>query len=193
MYAMVVLRFPPIPEHLEHRFQLMNTHRWMMLCAAVSLVQASASAAQGHAHTHGLGQLDIGLESTTGTLLFIAPGDDLYGFEHAPRTPAEKAKQQAAFDILSKRGNELMRFDPSLGCVVTPVSVGVGGEAHKGADHNDVQAKYSVSCKKPLAGKDIRFAFTKLFPSLVTVKVQLVSETVQVGKDVVRDQGTVRP
>jgi hypothetical protein len=141
-------------------------------------------------HVHGQASLIIGLEGTGGTAEFRGAGDDLYGFERAPRTAAERAKQEAALQRLRTQGAQLLRFDATLGCSVTPQDVRV---AEQRSGHGEVRAQYRIACQKPVAGKAIRFGISAAFPGVDRVAVQLVSDTTQVGATISRDRGQVIP
>ncbi|MBP6773935.1 MAG: DUF2796 domain-containing protein [Gemmatimonadaceae bacterium] len=141
-------------------------------------------------HTHGQATLDIGIEGLTGTIEFRAPGDDLYGFEHEPRNATERARRDAAFATLRSKAASLVIFDSALGCALSAQRVGVDT---KSGDHGDVIATYSLTCRRALAGRPIGFGFSRAFPEVHSVKVQLVSDTAQVGLEIVADKGTVRP
>jgi len=160
------------------------------LCLALLLGVSSVGGAQSKAHTHGEATLDIGIEGRRGTLVFRAPAEDLYGFERAPRTSAERTAQLAVLNVLRSQPASLVRFDAALGCSLTAETVGVVEE--KGG-HGDVQARYTVDCRVPPAGRPMTFAFSKAFPGVRTVKVQLVSDTAQVGTTITNDRGSVRP
>lgn len=160
----------------------------MQLSMAVLL--PTLAVAQPKAHTHGESSLDIGIEGKAGMVEFRVPAEDLYGFEHAPRTAAERAKQTAAFATLRTQAATLIRFDAALGCALTATSVGVVEE--KGG-HGDVHAKYTLACRVAPAGKPIAFGFSKAFPGVRAVKVQLISDTQQAGLTITNDRGTVRP
>jgi hypothetical protein len=146
--------------------------------------------AQAKGHTHGEATLDVGLEGRKGVIEFRAPAEDLYGFEREPRTAVERARRDSAFTLLKTQPLTLVRFDPSLGCTMTPTTVGVIAE--KGG-HGDVRARYDLACRVAPAGKPIAFGFSKAFRGVRSVKVQMLSDTAQVGLTVVNDQGTVRP
>ena len=165
----------------------MSTVVWATL---LSVAVSSVVAAQTKAHVHGQATLDIGIEARTGTLEFRAPADDVYGFEHAPRTAAERAKRDAAFAVLRTKGAALVRFDPTLGCTLTANTVGIVEE--KGG-HGDVRATYALACKNAPAGRPIAFGFSAAFPGVNSVKVQLVSDTAQVGATITKDKGVVKP
>ncbi len=164
----------------------------LIVFAAVSftLLPVAAMQSQARGHTHGEATLDLGLEGRTGVIEFRAPAEDLYGFERAPRTAAERAKQDSVFSVLRTQALTLVRFDPSLGCTMRPTAVGVIEE--KGG-HGDVRARYDLACKAATAGKPIAFGFSKAFAGVRSVKIQMLSDTAQVGLTVVNDQGTVRP
>ena len=165
---------------------------FFFVCGALLVVAALPGSvfAQPKAHVHGQATLDIGLEGRGGTLEFRAPADDLYGFEHAPKTAAERTKQSAAFALLRTKGTELVKFDATLGCTLTATAVGVLEE--KGG-HGDVRATYTLACQKATAGRPIAFGFSKAFPGVHSVKVQLLSETQQVGATITNDKGVVKP
>lgn len=161
------------------------------------------------AHAHGLATLDIAIEGKTGVLRFVAPAEDVYGFERAPRNAAERQKRDAALTKLRTRFAELVILDASLGCRITNSSLKDIGDraadhdrAHaEGRDHDhdedgghaEVTAEFALACTQAPAGKDIRFGVTRAFPSIRTVQVQLVSDTQQQGLRVQSDRGTVRP
>lgn len=149
-----------------------------------------AARTQAKAHTHGAATLDLGIEGKNATAQLTAPADDIIGFEHAPKTSAERAKRDSAFARLRTQGAAIVRLDPTLGCTVTSTGVGVADE-HEG--HGDVRATWSIACRIALAGKPIGFGLTKLFPGVQALAVQMVSDTAQAGITVRGDKGIVRP
>jgi len=167
-----------------------RVRRRIALLGAGLCTVPSALLSQTKAHVHGQATLDIGIEGSAGTIEFRAPADDLYGFERAPKTAAERATRDAALARLRTGGATLVRFDASLGCTMTSSAVGATDEK---SGHGDVRATYTLNCKKPLAGKPIAFGFSKAFPGVRSVKVQLLSDTAQVGLTVSNDQGVIRP
>jgi hypothetical protein len=57
-------------------------------------VSCSALAKEG-AHVHGLVKLDVAVDAKTLTVQLEAPLDSLVGFEHRPRTAAQKQAAEA--------------------------------------------------------------------------------------------------
>ncbi len=158
-----------------------------LLAIAVSCAATVRAAAQ---HAHGKATLDLGFDGATGRAVFRAPGDDLYGFEREPRTPAERARRDSALAILRNRPATLMLFDPSLGCTLRADSVAIRSGT---GSHAEVEARYAIACRSSPAGRPIRFAFSKAFPGVERVAVQLVTETTQTSATITRDRGTITP
>lgn len=159
--------------------------QWLLLLA-LGVAPLLPASAQGH--VHGEAALDIGLDGRRGTFELRVPGDDLYGFEHEPRTAAEKAKRDSALVLMKARATTLVQFDASLGCTIVP-----GPVKYSSGKHVEVQARFEIACQKTPSGHDIRFGVTKVFPSVRAVRVQLVTESGQTGTRIVADQGVVRP
>jgi len=173
--------------HLRSRTLAIRVFCVGLTCAAAPL---SLLHGQAKGHVHGEATLDIGIEGRAGNLEFRAPAEALYGFEREPRSAAERAKRDSAFALLRTRPLSIVRFDPALGCTMTAVEVSVVEET---GGHGDVRARYTLACRVAPAGKPISFGFSKAFRGVRSVKVQLVSDTAQVGLTVVNDKGTVRP
>lgn len=173
---------PPRPARLRVR-----SFGTLAALLATTHVAAPSLAAQ---HTHGTATLDIGISGQEGTAQLRATGEDLWGFERAPRTAADRAARSAALARLRDGGGTLLRLAPTLGCAVVADSV-LPVRTTQG--HEEVTARYRMRCRRPLAGSPIGFGVTALFPRITRVRVQLVSDTAQVGREVVRDQGRVVP
>lgn len=167
------------------------------------LAVAAPLHAQAKAHTHGLAELDIVIEGRSGTLEFRAPAEDIIGFEREPRTPAERWQRDLALLRLQTRMRDMVRFDPSLGCTIKATKVHAGDDDHghdhdaaddgKGGGHAEIHGEFALACERSPAGKDIRFAFSTVFPTIRTVQVQLLADDRQDGRRIEGDRGTVRP
>ncbi|MFM2341399.1 MAG: hypothetical protein RLZZ592_1052 [Pseudomonadota bacterium] len=121
-----------------------------------SLLPAPAVAAPHHehgAHAHGRIALEVALDGPTLTIGLEAPLDSLLGFEHAPRTEAEKRAAQAVLADL-RAGAGLIVPDAAAQC--QPVSTTVdaptlqGGAAAAG-EHADLDASLVLRCARPQA------------------------------------------
>ena len=56
-------------------------------------------------------------------------------------------------------------------------------------EHAEVHGTFAVSCQTPLAGSKVRFGFTKTFPRIQTVNVQLVGSDAASGSEHQAGQG----
>ena len=142
------------------------------------------------AHEHGHAKLNIAFETTTGTpagsVELEAPADSIIGFEYAAKTPADKAKQEKALATLKARFSEMVVLP--TGCKMTPAKVAV----HLDGSHSEVHAEFNVKCAGPIAGKSISFGFSKVFPKIDEVEVQLLAGSQQAKLEVEKDKGTLQ-
>lgn len=140
------------------------------------------------AHEHGAAQLNVALDGNTLELALESPTMNIVGFEHAAKSPADqaaaaKAKQQLQ-DPLA-----LFGIAPSAGCSVSKqdVSSPVFAAAtpdEASAEHNDVDASYSLTCSHPeqLKGIDLSELF-KRFPATQKIQTQLIGRNGQQGAE----------
>jgi hypothetical protein len=121
----------------------------LLLCPTLALAQ--------HAHSHGVGRLDVVVEKNQLILALEIPQHDLVGFERAPKNAREQLTVQAALEKLK---------DPARLFVPTAAAQCVAGEPKidapllagaKAVDgHGDVEARYVYDCAKPEALNDVQ-------------------------------------
>ena len=164
----------------------------MLRFALLSLAAGSLLGQQRthKAHEHGHAKLNIAFETTTGTPVgsveLEAPADSIIGFEYAAKSPADKAKQEKALATLKARFSEMVVLP--TGCKMTPAKVAV----HLDGSHSEVHAEFNVKCAGPIAGKSISFGFSKVFPKIDEVEVQLLAGSQQAKLEVEKDKGTLQ-
>jgi hypothetical protein len=155
---------------------------------------------------HGVGYINIVVEGKRATVEFLAPAEGLYGFEHQARTRAEQDKREAALARLQQNISTMVVFEADRGCqfakqkIVVEVDVEDEHEQGKGAEkapkksgeHSEVHAEFTVTCEKPLAGSQVWFGVSKIFPAIKTVHVQVLSDTRQAGVEVRNDKGSLK-
>jgi len=154
------------------------------------------------AHEHGSAKLNIAFETTKGSpkgvMEFEAPAESVVGFEHEAKSAADKAKQTAALNTLKTRIAEMVIFPAASGCRITNKTMKVeGGHREKKAgakheEHSEVHAEFDVACAKPLAGGEIRFGFSKVFPKVHDVDVALLAGEQQLSVEVENDKGVLK-
>ncbi|MDM8348006.1 DUF2796 domain-containing protein [Pseudomonas sp. sp1636] len=144
------------------------------------------------AHEHGAAQLNVVLDGKALELQLESPAMNLLGFEHAPKSDADKAKVAAVHQQLEQPHT---LFGLSTGdCTVTtqelesPLFAGhidahehEHETSHKG-EHSDIDAHYSLTCSKPdaLQQLDLHALFER-FPATEKIQVQLIGPSGQQG------------
>jgi Protein of unknown function (DUF2796) len=181
----------------------MSAQRWLtavaclwvsttvILAIFIQVANAGSAAKKRHqhsAHLHGVAKLNITVEERTATVELESPAESIIGFEHKAKTAADQQKQAKALDLLRNNISNMLIFEPALGCRLSPINLDV---VQQGQAHSEVHGAFAVSCDGPLRGSKIRFGFTKAFPEIQTVNVQVVAPTQQVGASIKQDRGEV--
>jgi Protein of unknown function (DUF2796) len=161
---------------------------WAMVIQVADTASAAKKRHQHGAHVHGTATLNIAVEGQTAMVEFESPAESIIGFEHKAKTAAEQQRQTKALDLFKSKIGSMVIFEPALGCRSSPTSVDV---VHQDQEHSEVHAVIAVNCDGPLRGSKIRFGFTKTFPAIQTVTVQVVAPTQQVGASIKQDRGEV--
>lgn len=173
---------------------LYSAHMRAIAMAALFCLTASHAAAHQHAHTHGLLQLDVAIDPQSVTFQFESPLDNFLGFEHAPRTDAERQKVAAMVASLTA-ADGLFLIDPAAGCRVSSVqlassALGLGSKkgketsrhvvdkdkaAHADDEHGDLDATIVFSCAKADSARFIAVKLFEKYPHLHTINAQVAS------------------
>jgi hypothetical protein len=161
----------------------------LTLCLSPLLAYAA-----GKAHEHGIARLDVAIEAGTITVLLQSPLDNLLGFEHPPRTDAER-KQAAAMVARLSAAASMFRIDPAAQC--TPGAVELASSALKLGQpdpsedgHADIDGSFEFNCAD--AGK-ASYIDTTLFSfrHLQRVDVQVAGPKGQFKRELKRPAGRI--
>jgi len=157
---------------------------WLLLAAPLG------AQAQGHAHAHGVAQLDIAVDAKQIVVQFESPLDNLVGFERAPRTDAERKRADEAVARL-KDGDKLFQFDPAAGCKLMranldspPLGLGSNSPPAKG-DHADLSGSWEFSCADAAKASYVDVGLFA-FKQLKRVQVQLALPKTQAKSELKR-------
>jgi len=120
------------------------------------------------AHVHGAAELDVVAEGKRLSITLESPADNLLGFEHAPKTPAETAKLQQVNAAL-KSAAKLFVPDAAGQCQagsarITPPKFNQSG-------HSEYAVEYQFSCASVPAM--VGLPLWQQFPKLKNVTVNL--------------------
>ena len=144
---------------------------------------------------HGVAEINIAVEGAKATVEFRAPAESLMGFEHEAKSESDKKKHDAALEQLRTKKDQMVVFDPKLGCKSSDMKMAIveekgdhtkaqpGKDAHKdqkkSAEHREVHGTFSVACDNPLAGTRVKFGVSKVFREIQEIKVQVVGDSGQ--------------
>lgn len=149
----------------------------------LSLVAGAGSGA----HEHGRARLSLVQQGAAITVSFESPLDNLVGFEHAPKTGAQKHALTQARTAL-ENAVQVAGLPAAAGCVVKSVTVDLpfGDAAHADqGEHADADAEYVFDCAQPSAATQVTVGLFKVFPRLQRIDAEAATATGQ-GKAVLR-------
>lgn len=142
---------------------------------------ASGIAAAGPAHVHGVGQLDVAVEATRVSFYLDTPLDSLLGFEHAPRSDAERQQADAMVARLRAAG-KIFRIDSAAGCALSKVTLrsaalglGTAAAAPAKEGHAELTGEFEFSCKAGIRAAFVEVGLFEAFAPLKRLELQLVS------------------
>jgi hypothetical protein len=159
----------------------------------------AAAQTQGHAghsaHVHGVVKLNLAVEGNKLSAELEAPLDSLLGFEHRPRTDAQRQAGQAAVQQL--KAAAWLKPDAAAGCTLTRSEVDAQAlePAQPGAKeqaHADLEAVYEFTCNAPekLAGLDVTLMSS--FKRIQRLQVQVAGAKAQSQQTLRRPATRVR-
>jgi hypothetical protein len=147
------------------------------LNALVLLAIAGSPQASAGVHEHGVVKLDVAVDGNLLTLQLEAPLDSLLGFEHRPRTEAQR---QAADAVLKRINDGASLFKPSATALCTLSETTIDADAlqpepaAKPGEHADLDASFEFKCAQPDKLLDIDVALFDAFKRIQRINVQVI-------------------
>ena len=172
----------------------------LAIIAALAFSGGHAWAGSGHshsrhsdaAHVHGAGELEVVLEGKGLSISLYSPLENVLGFEHSPRTDAEKVKARRVKSLLQANG--MFAFSPEAQCkrtsytlysdVLDPHGHGANEDhQHHGSEdgHADFRSVYEFACAEPAKLKVIDVRVFRQFPGFEKIEVQALLPKGQTG------------
>jgi Protein of unknown function (DUF2796) len=165
------------------------------VATAAEPAAAAASFTQRGAHLHGKVVVNVALEGPLLSVELDAPAINVIGFEHAPRTDAQK-REVAAVDRWLASGVGVIGVAPAAGCVRQQVDytppkfdgddhdhdhdheheAGKKGEAET---HADYRARFTYRCATPAALPWADLWLVRRLKNVAEIEVNLVTPQVQ--------------
>ncbi|MCB6184932.1 DUF2796 domain-containing protein [Leeia sp. TBRC 13508] len=165
----------------------------------ISLFAIANYAYAAPAHQHGKASLDIAIEHNKVLVSLESPLDNLLGFEHAPKTPAEiQLAKKMASTLMSKNG--VITLPTAANCKLSKVTLEsaaisaqyLGGKIAPEKEnpfaesdnkpengHADLDGSFEFTCANIQAISEIQVSLFQHFPHTQSVQVQLVSGKLQ--------------
>jgi hypothetical protein len=147
-----------------------------LLIAVPALAADKGAAEQHRAHQHGAANLLVTVDGRVLQVAFDGPTDNLLGFEHAPKSAAQKKAVARAGQQLTQPA-QLFGIPPAAECQAQPAQVEMKLPAAESKEtHSEVEAEWRWECGKPEAVTHIDASgLFKAFSRLKQLKVQLVT------------------
>ena len=158
----------------------MKPHLLLTPIALLVIATGSAHAAKGH--VHGAGSLDVSIDKGRISLALSLPLDATTGFEHAPKTPQERAALENTGKILND-ATTLFIPSPAAQCALKVATVTLPFAAEKkeaaNIEHADIEASYTFECANAAELKAIDTTLFKHFKRLYRLETQRVGPSGQ--------------
>ena len=159
----------------------------------------SVDAKEG-AHVHGLMRMDVAVQAQVLTVQIEAPLDSLLGFEHAPRTSAQRAAADALITSLNE-DRSLVRPAAAAACSLVKTTVDAAAlkpadktpASKKDADvHADVDIAYEFNCTQPDKLDSVAIGLFDAFKRLQKVEAQVATAQGQSKQTLTRAQPVLK-
>ncbi len=152
---------------------------------ALGLEAADTGHLQPRLYVPGVAHLSLVARGRDVSVELVAPAVTLLGFEHAPRTRAERERLALARQNL-ETGDGMIRFNTRAGCRLAEfeVDAGLGGAPHEPladqlaaeARHAGLRARYRFECDWLERLESAALGLFVGFPSLERVLIQYVTD-----------------
>ena len=145
---------------------------------------------QHKAHQHGAAQLEVSLDGGALQIALEGPAENFLGFEHAPRTDAQKktvARVEQQLNEPAKLFTPMAGADCQAQAPRVEMKLPPPGSKET---HSEIEAEWRWQCAKPAALGHVDVGLFKAFPRLKELRVQIV--TAQGQKTAVLKPGTTR-
>lgn len=169
---------------------------WAIGLMAAALAPRPAGAQlqpAAHPHVHGVASVDVAVDASSITISMSSPLDNLIGFEHPPRTDAERSSAANAVSKL-QQGAHIFAIDAQGHCVLKHVelsssALGLGhpDPSEAGAGHADIDGTYDFACPDAQRARFIDVALFE-FPHMQKVAAQVAGAQGQSASELTSSQ-----
>jgi hypothetical protein len=155
----------------------------LLVCMAIPLASfAHEHGAHVHgAHVHGAAEVDVAIEGKKLVITLESPADNLLGFEHAPKTDAEKTKLKT---VEAQLRDVATVFAPDAAAQCKLIVADVTMPDFKQGEHSEIAAEYNFECAH--APSQIALPLWKNFPKFKKLTANIAAAAGQ-------KQSTLKP
>jgi hypothetical protein len=153
----------------------------------VFLAAASPGALAQGAHVHGAGELRVAIEKNRLSIEFRSPLSNLVGFEHAPRTDAQRAAVKSMMSRLNQP-DALFRLPKEASCTSAPPrvespldqpapppkSAKPGPKKDHDDEHAELTATYRFDCADIGKLQSMEVGLFAAFPRTMAIKAEII-------------------
>lgn len=159
---------------------------------------ASTTNTKQAAHEHGSVKLGVAFEGLKAEVMLEAPGESIFGFEHAARNDEERKTIVDTMKKLRNNPGVLFGFDSKAGCQFSNSDVHAAQEnmlaestaehQHNSDAHASLIGRWYLNCKTSLSGSKLQLNLIKHFPRIEKIAVIQVSGDRQSARTLSKDE-----
>lgn len=145
-----------------------------------------ASERQLDAHEHGVSTLKLAQENYTILFELEAPGNDIVGFEHAPKNDDQRAAVKSALSRF-KKPEAIFVLPAEAQCVASNRHV----EFATGEDHAGFHVTWTMTCENPSKLQSMTTRFFGMFKRAEEIEIEAIGNAGQASIDLEKGQSSV--
>lgn len=164
--------------------------RYLLICCLMLFAPYSlAQPKHGHAHEHGKGRLELGVDANNALGKLKVPLEALVGFERAPKTEAET---NAINTMNQKLQNPGTFFVANKDAECSPKLISSTIVRDPAGKHADLDYQFDLNCAKLASLKQLSIGLFSEYKRLKEIRVESVGPWGQKSVTAQRDSNTVR-
>jgi len=153
----------------------------LLVCAALcgSALAQGHKQGGGHAHAHGVGQLQIAIDGAVVRGELHIPMESLLGHEYLPRSQAQKNAMAQLRQSLTNPAYVMLPVAAAQCQVTNSLATSPMFEGRDGGGHSSLLYAFAFRCEQPQHLRKIDVPFFAKHPRLKEIEVELVGPAVQ--------------
>jgi hypothetical protein len=168
------------------RFNKLSIVVTALVAMALEPNSLQASERQLDAHEHGVSTLKLAQENYTILFELEAPGNDIVGFEHAPKNDDQRAAVKSALSRF-KKPEAIFVLPAEAQCVASNQHV----EYATGEDHAGFHVTWTMTCENPSKLQSMTTRFFSIFERAEEIEIEAIGNAGQASIDLEKGQSSV--